>query len=297
MKRAFVIIVHFGSIALTLDCLKSINRNQGYPETFLINNNLDPRLKYQIKKFKKVHLLTPNRNLGFAGANNLGIKKALQSGAESVILLNNDTIIPAGFIPKIMDFAYSQKKPGIVSPKIYFARGSEFRKKEYRQKDLGRVIWYAGGVIDWNNIYASHRGVDQVDNGQFEKAVETDFATGCAMLIKKDVIEKSGYFDEKYFLYFEDADYSVAAKKNGFRVVYFPGAFIWHKNAGSSQGPGSPLHRYYQTRNRLYFGFKFASSRVKLALLRESLKYLFKGGIEKKAVLDFYLNNMGKSNI
>ena len=297
MNNTFLIIVHFGPVRLTVDCLKSIYQNHDAPLTILVNNSLDNSLPGIIKEFKNVLLLTPKTNLGFAGANNLALKKAIAGGAQNVILLNNDTIIPAGFVAKITDFAVSHPSVGIISPKIYFAKGFEYHKKDYKKKDLGRVFWYAGGEIDWNNVYAKHRGVDQVDHGQFDTCLDTDFATGCAMLIKRQVIAKAGLINEKYFLYYEDVDYSLTVKQNGFKVVYFPGAFIWHKNAGSSQGPGSVLHQYYQTRNRLYFGFKFAPLRAKLALLRESFKHLAKGGVVRSAVTDFYFNKMGKARL
>ena len=297
MNNTFLIIVHFGPVRLTVDCLKSIYQNHDAPLTILVNNSLDNSLPGIIKEFKNVLLLTPKTNLGFAGANNLALKKAIAGGAQNVILLNNDTIIPAGFVAKITDFAVSHPSVGIISPKIYFAKGFEYHKNDYKKKDLGRVFWYAGGDIDWNNVYAKHRGVDQVDHGQFDTCLDTDFATGCAMLIKRQVIAKAGLINEKYFLYYEDVDYSLTVKLNGFKVVYFPGAFIWHKNAGSSQGPGSVLHQYYQTRNRLYFGFKFAPFRTKLALIRESFKHLAEGGVVRSAVIDFYFNKMGKARL
>ena len=121
-----------------------------------------------------------------------------------------------------------------------------------------------------------------------------DFATGCCMYISRAAIESIGFFDEKYFLYYEDVDYSVRAKQAGFGVFYDPSVHIWHKNAASSDKPGSLLHRYYQTRNRLYFGFKYAPSRTKKSLLMESVRMLLGGGVERKAVLDYYVRRMGK---
>jgi len=117
------------------------------------------------------------------------------------------------------------------------------------------------------------------------------------MLIKRETIKKIGFLDKKYFLYFEDVDYSIRAKKAGFKVVYFPGVFLWHRNAVSSGRPGSPIHVYYQTRNRLYFGFKYASIWTKKSLFWESLKMIAKGDIKRKACLDYYFMKMGKATI
>ena len=295
MTKSFIIIVHFGEISVTVDCLESIYTQKDSPSTILVDNTLDPVLSERIGKFKKVTLLTPDNNLGFAGANNLGIKKALSLGSENIILLNNDTLVPPGFFKKIIDFASKEKSVGLVSPKIYFAPGFEYHKNNKKNKNY--TFWYAGGLIDWDNVYASHRGVDEEDSGQCDVEINTDFATGCALLIRKDVIKKIGLIDENYFLYFEDVDYSLKAKSAGFKVKYFPGAYILHKNASSSQGSGSLLHQYYLTRNRLYFGFKFARLRTKLALFKESMLQIFKGGIKRKAVLDYYFGPMGKTQL
>lgn len=297
MNSTFIIIVHYGRISDTFECLKSIYSDKTAPPALLIDNSLNPALTDTIRIFKKVKLLSPVKNLGFAGANNFGIKKALDLGAGYVILLNNDTLVPNDFFRKIIEFASKTHDAGLISPKIYFANGYEYQKGKYRDEDLGKVIWYAGGIIDWENIYASHRGVDEVDRGQYEQIVETDFATGCAVLIKKEVIDKIGFMDENYFLYYEDADYSQCAKKKNWSVIYYPHAFVWHKNALSSQGSGSPLHQYYQTRNRLYFGFKFAKFRTKFSLIKESISHFGFGEIKRKAVLDFYLHRMGKAEI
>lgn len=297
MNKTVTIIVHYGSVDITVDCLKSVYTVKDAPQTVLINNNQDQTLEQKIKPFKKVSMFTPKINLGFAGANNLGIKKAMEMNAQFFILLNNDTLISSDFFQKIISYAQTASEAGLICPKIYFAPGNEYHKNRYRQTERGRVIWYAGGLIDWNNIYAYHRGVDEVDHGQYNDIQETDFATGCCMLIKRNVIEKIGLLNEKYFLYYEDVDYSQTAKLNGFSVHYYPEAVIFHKNAGSSQGPGSLLHQYYQTRNRLYFGFKFSSLRNKLALAKESIAQFLQGGIKRKAIFDFYLSRMGKGDL
>jgi GT2 family glycosyltransferase len=117
------------------------------------------------------------------------------------------------------------------------------------------------------------------------------------VLIKKEVFEKIGLLDKNYFAYWEDVDFCQRAKRTGFKVVYAPNAIIWHKNASSSGRPGSVTHMYYQTRNRLIFGFCYASLRTKMALFRESLRFLISGGVKRKAVWDFYLGKLGRGEI
>ena len=209
--------------------------------------------------------------------------------------MNNDLILQKDIVLKLVSFIDKNPKVGVASPKMYFAKGYEFHKR-YKDSELGRVIWYAGGDIDWNNVYGSNHGVDAVDTGQFDKVVDTDFATGCCMFVRKEVLKKVGLFDKRYFAYLEDADLSQKAKKAGYRVLYAPPAKLWHKVSQSS-GIGSNLNDYFITRNRMIFGLSYASLRTKLALIRESLRLLAKGRKwQKIAIRDFYLGRFEKGS-
>ena len=196
----------------------------------------------------------------------------------------------------LLDAAKDDPDAAIISPKIYFAKGFEFHKNRYKKNELGKVIWYAGGIIDWNDIYGNNNGVDEVDNGQFNKTTDTDFATGACMLLNCVAIRKVGMFDEKYFMYFEDVDLSQRMKKHGWKVLFTSQAKLWHKVAQSS-GVGSELNDYFITRNRLLFAFRYASIRTKFAIFRESLRLFIKGRKwQKKGVEDFYFSNFGKGS-
>lgn len=301
MDKVGVIILHYNSEEDTRQCLNSLmHHRQDYNslKLFVVTNQSSIKFISSLKKnYPKIDLIENKTNLGFAAGNNIGISKALGFGCEYILILNNDTIVTPDLVPKLILFAQQDSLIGLISPKIYFAPGFEYHKKLYSNQERGKVIWYAGGKIDWSNIYAYHRGVDEVDTGQFESSQETDFATGCCMLIKRSVIDKIGLLDKKYFLYYEDVDYSVRAKRAGFSVKYCAATYLWHKNASSSGRPGSKIHVYYQTRNRLYFGFKYAPFRVKKSLLVESLKSYFKGGIQVKSVKDYYLGKMGRASL
>ena len=142
-----------------------------------------------------------------------------------------------------------------------------------------------------------HRGVDEVDNGQFEKVEKTNFASGCCMLVKQEVFEKVGFLDEKFFLYYEDSDLCERVRRSGYSIMYSPKAILWHKNAGSAGGSGSSLQDYYITRNRMLFGFRYASLRSKLALFKESMMILAKGRYwQRRGILDFYLGRFERGS-
>lgn len=301
MPKVFVTLVDYNSEKNTLSCLDSLDQLEIKDFELQIvvvdnasKNNFKADKKYQNFKLK---IIRSEENLGFAGGQNMGIKYGLENGADYILVLNNDVILDKDLIVELLKAFQEKKDCGIVSPKIYFAKGHEFHKNRYSESELGKVIWYAGGKMDWKNVLASHRGVDEVDKGQYEKLEQTDFASGCCMMIKKEVLEKVGLFDEKYFLYYEDNDLSQRAKKAGFKVFYQPKAILWHLNAGSTGGSGSILHDYYITRNRLLFGFKFSPIRTRLALVRESLKLIFTGRTwQRRGALDFYLRRFRKGS-
>lgn len=246
--------------------------------------------------FDTIVIDNTNKNLGFSGGNNQGIKQALARNADAVLLLNDDTKVDPHAIRHLANALFSKSNIGMAVPKIYFYPGFEYHKGRYRKPQLGKVLWYAGGKIDWNNCIGIHRGVDEVDHGQYDAMEDVRFATGCCLLIKREVFEKIGFLDERYFLYLEDLDFNVRAKKAGYQIIYEPKAVVWHKNAQSS-GSGSALHDYFFTRNRLLFGMTHATSRAKFALFREAMKLLISGQTwKKKAVVDFFIGRFGKGS-
>jgi len=299
MKKVFVVVLHYKGKEFTHQCLLSLSRikTNGFSlKTVVIDNNSPEPLDDLEKEFFDEVFIKNKENLGFAEGNNVGIRYALKHGADYVMLLNNDTIVDPQMIVQLIKVGESDKKIGVLGPKIYFAPGYEFHKERYKPDEQGKVIWYAGGIIDWDNVLASHRGVDEVDKGQYDKQIETDFVSGCAMLVKKEVLEKIGLLDKRYFLYLEDNDFCQRAKRAGFKVIYAPKACLWHLNAGSSE-VGGPLHDYYLTRNRMLFGFRYAPLKTKFALTRESFRLLVNARKwQKKGIRDFYLKRFGKGS-
>lgn len=296
MKIA-IIILNWNSENYIFDCIESVQKleigNWKIDVVIVDNKSTNQSDELIETRYKDVKLLRNKENLGFTGGNNVGIEHAMENGADYVMLLNSDTIVDKDLLIELIETAESDKQIGIVGPKIFFASGHEY-KTDYQAKDKGKVIWYAGGKIDWKNVILSHRGVDEVDQGQYDQRQETDFVTGCCVLVKKQVIEKIGMLDNKYFLYLEDADFCQRAKLAGYKIIYSPKGNVWHLNAGSSS-VGGGLQDYYITRNRLLFGMKYANLKTKTALLKEGIRLLLKGRPwQKIAVKDFFLANFNR---
>jgi len=299
--KVFVVILNLNGKDFTLDCLTSLEdlkkpKNCQVELIVVDNGSTDGSVAAIKKSFPKVAVLENKKNLGFAEGNNVGFRFGLKKGADYVLLLNNDTIVDKNFLVELLRQG-EDKRVGILGPKIYFAPGYEFHKERYKESQRGKVLWYAGGQMDWDNVLASHRGVDEVDRGQYDKVSETDFVSGCCMLVKRQVLEKVGLFDPRYFLYYEDNDLCQRAKRAGFKLLFVPAAHLWHLNAGTAGGSGSSLQEYYISRNRLLFGLRFAPLQAKLALVRQSLKLLFFGkSWERKGVIDFFLQRFEKGS-
>lgn len=293
------VVLHFGSSDSTSECLDSLLKlNIPKDSSFkiiLVDNDPENRFDPNKKLPERVQVVVNEQNFGYSEGNNVGIRQAMSENADYVMILNNDTKLDKNCLINLVS-CLENANTGAAVPKIYFEKGYEFHKERYKKDDLEKVIWYAGGIMDWENLIGHHRGVDEVDNGQYDKSEETQQLTGCCVLLKRQILEKVGLFDKKYFLYYEDADLSVRIKKAGYNIIYCPKALAWHKNAGSS-GSGSILQDYYITRNRLLFGSKYASARTRLALLREALKILISGRKwQKKGIKDFFQMRMGKGS-
>ncbi|MDP3726851.1 MAG: glycosyltransferase family 2 protein, partial [bacterium] len=223
MRSIAIVILSFNGEKDTLECLKSIKnlKTDGFELlTIVVDNGSDKKFSIYNSQFSntKLKVIRNEENLGFSGGNNVGISYALKKNADYICILNNDTIVDKDLIEEFLKLAQSNEEIGIVVSKIYFAKGFEFHKNRYKEEERGHVIWYAGGVMDWGNVIGVHRGVDEVDHGQYEKVQETDFASGCCMFVKREVFERVGMLDKKYFLYYEDNDLSQRAKQVGFRI-------------------------------------------------------------------------------
>ena len=303
MTSVSVVILNWNGWQDTLECLKSMEKlvlpNISL-ETIIVDNastnNSIKEINTYIRTKSHISLVENSTNLGFAAGNNVGIKKAFNSGANYILILNNDTIVDKNLIKVLVAFMEENPKAGAASPKMYFAKGFEFHKDRYKKDDLGKVIWYAGGDFDWNNVYGSNHGVDEVDSGQFNEPQETTFGSGACLFLRGSVVQKVGMFDERYFLYLEDTDLCMRIRNAGFKIYMVPSAHLWHKVSQSSS-IGSNLNDYFITRNRLLFGATYATLRANIALFRESIRFLFSGRLwQKKGVQDYYLRKFGRGS-
>lgn len=301
MKSLYVVVLNYNGYENTVICVQSLVKSripQGFSFKIVIVDNAskEEEGKKLKKDFPKAITILNSKNLGYSGGNNSGIEFSLSQGATHILVINNDTLVLRDSLYEMI-LGMREGNFDVVCPKIYFEKGFEYHKDRYRKADLGRVFWFAGAEMDWNNVIGSHRGVDQVDHGQFDTEKNMDFMTGACFLAKREVFEKAGMFNDDYFLYYEDADLSMRIKESGFRMGFISKSVIFHKNAGSVGGSGSSLQDYFITRNRLLFGMHYAPIRARIALFREGVKLLATGRKwQKRGVLDYYQRKFEKGS-
>ena len=295
--RLSIITINYNGAERTIKLLKSLAEQTDKDfQTIVIDNaseetdyfNLESITKGIFAKMPFVMLIRNEKNLGFSGGNNIGIKKALDppagGGADWVLLLNNDTLVEPGFI---------------VSLKTRLSQSSGIVGIPLNEGDHTAYC----GKIEWLKPTLKHSYL--LLNDRHRKTVI--YAIGGAVAIHKDVFSKVGFLDEKYFLYFEDADYSIRARKAGVPISITQDVMIHHNVSSTTKKLGSSLLLRYHYRNALYFNLKNGPWYIKLLVWPWSwiivLKQIFKvmiyhnreqSGAILKGVFDFYHHRMGK---
>jgi hypothetical protein len=241
-QRIAIILVNWNQYDDTAECLRSLLQITYQDRQIIVvdNGSVDDSAGRLAHDFPNIELIRNERNLGFAGGNNVGIAAALRAGADAGLLLHNDTTVAPDFLDQLVKVAWDDPQVGAVGPKIYY-----YSKPE--------VIWFAGGYISRWTGRTYHPAINQLDCGQFDQMQEVDFLTGCAILVKREVIEKVGSLDIDYFNNFEDVDWSLRMRRLGYKLLYVPGSKIWHKWSVSFGGRFSPFYTYYKTRNSLLY--------------------------------------------
>lgn len=215
-------------------------------------------------------LIKSGKNFGFAEGNNIGIRYAFKAlNPEYVLLLNNDTVVDRDFLTELVNVTESDEMIAFAGPKNYY----------YDYHGRTDVINFAGGKITMWRGKSEHIGRGDIDEGQYDRITSTDYVTGACLLARRKTIEEVGLFDPVYFLYWEDTDWCMRARKAGFKLLYVPKAKIWHKVSASSKPKKNPIIAYYFTRNRSRFIMKNGSRSNKAMYLIYFSGYLALFGI------------------
>ncbi|EKD53463.1 MAG: hypothetical protein ACD_61C00040G0015 [uncultured bacterium] len=226
-EKISAIVLNYRNLKDTVNCLQALKASDRGEEVnyFVVDNSpekLTPNLLKEI--FPKVTYIASKKNLGFAGGNNLAIKKALKDGSTHILIINPDVTVGKTFFGPLMKH-FSDKKVGLVAPVIY-----------HTQK--GRKIYGLEGRVDWSIAKTEHRNLSTLKN---TAPITSEFVTFACVLISRETFQKAGLLDDGYFMYFEDVDYCLTAGKAGFRIILDPSVVISHRTSSSFKRPTQKL--------------------------------------------------------
>ena len=273
-----VLVLHYGEASYTRRCLESILRWEGAPESYLLlvidnSDTQDYSLPAEASS-AGVKLTRTGKNLGYGGGMNFGIREARRGGADLLFLLNNDVVFGQSCLAELRGFLRENPRAGLVAPLIVY------------DDDPGR-IWSTGSGI----LGPLGRSRDPFHNRrvrEFPSPVRVDALTGCALMVRSEVFDRIGLFDENFFAYYEDVDLCRRAGLSGYQAYFYPHVTIRHSVSASSRGR-RPLRKrpeYFMIRNRIYSARK-VSGRTQwlfflLFLSLEALWYLVKNFLRLK---------------
>ncbi|GAB3992342.1 glycosyltransferase family 2 protein [Spirosoma daeguense] len=271
-----IITINYNQAEITRQFLES-TKQLSYPsyEIIIVDNASTEALSTRIdlSQYEHVRLLRSETNLGFTGGNNLGMSEAR---GEYFFIVNNDTEVPPTLLDELLKPFADNEQIGVTCPKIKFF-------------DSPEVLQFAGyNAMNMLTGTATAIGYNQHDEGQYDQPHQTYFAHGCAMMIRRSVVEKVGRFAERFFLYYEELDWSQRIRNAGYLIYYQPTASILHKES-ASVGQHSTLKTYYLTRNRILFMRRHCSRFQRLAFYsfftlcvfpKHMISYLVKGKLK-----------------
>ena len=223
-------------------CLKSLLKLEydNYDIVVIDNNSNDGSYEYVVENYNTIKVIRNSKNLGYSKGFNVGINYAIENKADYVLIVNNDTSIGRKALKKLVETAESDQKIGFVTGKVM----SLFDRK---------TIQTAGRRNDNLRLVGNHIGAGIEDQGQFNGIKDFDFVDDIFLLVKKEVLDKVGGYDEDFFLQFEEADWCCRVKRAGFRIVYNSKAIIWHGGSLSSGGDVNSTYAFFRPKNIIIF--------------------------------------------
>lgn len=291
-----IIIVNYNTKDLLKDCIDSINLNPpGYPyEIIVIDNNSSDGSRGVINGYPNVVKIFNTENLGFARANNIGIRMAK---GDYELLLNSDTLVLAGSLDKMIKYMDEHSKTGILGPKLTGKNG-----------EIVQASWDFQPTIFWEIIrrILSPENINKFPISRYivgllqRKTMGVPVITAASMFIRKVVFDKAGLLDEMLFLYFEEPDFCRRVKAHGWEIVFYPEARIIHLHGKTMSKVGKSTQVHYR-RSQLYYYQKYCSRIEQLALrqyllLKYKKKMLLSKNAEEKLIWNEIIELSRKSS-
>ncbi len=272
MNKIGIVTVTFNSSSVLNEFMQSCLK-QSYHNFILYvidsgssDNTLD---LLKVYTDKRIVVIDTGYNIGFAAGSNRGIQRAFTDGCDYICLLNNDTVFNSNLFSILLS-NLELANVDMAAPKMMY-------HEPYNK------IWYAGGEFKKRHEYkVIHYGENEIDIGQYDNPGFCEFAPMCCVLFKKECFDRIGLLDEKFFVYSEDADWFLRAKRAGLKLLYIPQAVLLHKVSSLTEGPRSKFSAMFGTRNKVYFIRKNFRGLKRVTYITEYFLWIFVGLLTRK---------------
>jgi GT2 family glycosyltransferase len=243
-ERITSVVLNWNGNGEILRCAESLRGSKGVTLDIVVidNGSTDQSVPLLEKRFPQVHIIRHSQNIGLARARNEAICWALEKNSAYVFFIDDDAYVSADCLRLLLEATTTSPNIGIVTPRIL----------DGKRRDK---IWFDGG---FTNLFGDtfHRNmrktIDLLGEIDPQATLEEEFGSGCSMLVRREVFDTVGLFNEEYFVYSEDADFSFRARKLGFKILHVPSATAWHhQSSDTKRNKGKWFRDYYLTRNKL----------------------------------------------
>jgi GT2 family glycosyltransferase len=238
--RVVTVLLNYNQYDFTRDAIESLEESEWKNNQIIVvdNQSSDDSVNRLKKEYPNVKLIEVDSNLGCSGGRNLGAQKALDVGADYVFFMDNDALASKECIGRLVLHLNNEPSLGLVGPKVM----------QHPETDLVSIL---GTVIEWDSCryYALQEEPREMPA---DHLIDAAWVAGTAWMVRASIFEEVGFLDDRYFIYFEDTDFSLRIQRKGYRTAVAADAQIWHRSR-SSLGVGSPTLTYYYARNRILF--------------------------------------------
>lgn len=253
LKKTLIILVNWNSFHHSKNCIQSIKGSmaEGYDILVVDNGSEDGSGKQLKSTFPDIILVESPQNLGFSGGNNLALEYSLTNQYTYSFLLNNDTFVEKDFLVHLVKYMEEHSDTGAIQPKIFFENNRN-------------ILWNGGSVYNkmWGLTYSKR--YLRTEGPAQKRIQEVDWITGCSFFIRNSILSTTGLLAENMFMYFEDVDFSLRIKQNGFKLQFHPDSVIYHIAGASNknkvkttEGYSNPTVYFINLRNRIWFLKKY----------------------------------------
>lgn len=239
--KVSLILLNWNRADDTIECLRSLQgvRYENLDVILVDNGSTDGSVDKIAKLFPSLHIIKNGRNLGFAGGCNVGIMDAIRHGADLICLLNNDTVADSDFVREMVAVAGENPSIGVLGSKIYY----------YDRREL---IWFGDPIFNPLTGRAKDRSFHRIERNDSIEPHDVTFVSGCSMMVRREMIDRVGLLDERFFCYGEEIDWCIRAKRAGFRIILVPKSRVYHKVSMTTGGRNQGITMYYRIRNYLF---------------------------------------------